>query len=57
MMETELNNLYKEIAETINEMIPEQWEKFWFYAQVSETGGGTYFYYNTPPSHKITSIA
>lgn len=48
MMETELNNLYKEIAETINEMIPEQWEKFWFYAQISETGGGTYFYYNTP---------
>ncbi|MGO5674832.1 antitoxin YezG family protein [Bacillus subtilis] len=47
-METKLNNLYKKIAETVNEMIPEQWEKFWFYAQVSETGGGTYFYYNTP---------
>ncbi|MDQ0927833.1 uncharacterized protein (TIGR01741 family) [Bacillus atrophaeus] len=47
-METELNNLYKKIAETVNEMIPEQWEKFLFYAQVSETGGGTYFYYNTP---------
>lgn len=33
-------------------MIPEQWEKFWFYAQVSETGGGTYFYYNTPDEPK-----
>ncbi|MFH0347647.1 antitoxin YezG family protein [Bacillus vallismortis] len=51
-METILNNLYKEIAETVNEMIPEQWEKFWFYAQVSETGGGTYFYYNTPDEPK-----
>ncbi|MEC1633922.1 antitoxin YezG family protein [Bacillus mojavensis] len=51
-METILNNLYKEIAATVNEMIPEQWEKFWFYAQVSETGGGTYFYYNTPDEPK-----
>lgn len=52
MLETILNNLYKEIAATVNEMIPEQWEKFWFYAQVSETGGGTYFYYNTPDEPK-----
>ncbi|KMK95090.1 antitoxin YezG family protein [Rossellomorea marisflavi] len=47
-MEKEMNKLYREIAETVNEMIPEEWEKFYFYAQISETGGGTYFFYNTP---------
>lgn len=47
-MEKEMNQIYREIAETVNEMIPEEWQKFYFYAQVSETGGGTYFFYNTP---------
>lgn len=47
-MEKEMNQLYREIAETVNEMIPEEWRKFCFYAQISETGGGTYFFYNTP---------
>jgi pantothenate kinase len=42
-----MNKLYKEIAEIVNEMIPEEWRKFCFYAQISETGGGTYFFYNT----------
>ena len=26
-------------------MIPVQWERFCFYAQISEDGGGTYFFY------------
>lgn len=47
-MEKEMNKLYREIAETVNEMIPEEWEKFYYYAQISETGGRTYFFYNTP---------
>lgn len=46
-MEKEMNRLYKEIAETVNEMIPENWNKFYFYAQISENGGETYFFYNT----------
>ncbi|GEL06582.1 antitoxin YezG family protein [Rummeliibacillus stabekisii] len=46
-MEKEMNRLYNEIAETVNEMIPEDWNKFYFYAQISENGGGTYFFYNT----------
>ncbi|MCX3306698.1 DUF600 family protein [Bacillus sp. NEAU-CP5] len=52
-MENELNALYRNIAETVNEMIPEPWEKFLFYAQISETGGGTYFFYNSQnePNH------
>lgn len=33
-LEIELKALYKSIAETINEMIPEPREKFLFYAQV-----------------------
>ncbi|UNL87271.1 immunity protein YezG family protein [Priestia koreensis] len=47
-MEQEMNQLYRKIAETVNAMIPEKWVKFCVYAQVSETGGGTYFFYNTP---------
>ncbi|MCT2347683.1 antitoxin YezG family protein, partial [Niallia taxi] len=40
-MEQRLNDLYRKIAETVNEMIPEQWERFYYYAQISEDGGGT----------------
>ncbi len=29
-MEKEMNRLYREIAETVNEMIPEDWSKFNF---------------------------
>lgn len=46
-VEKELQSIYQEIAETVNEMIPEKWEKFYFYAQISDTGGRTYFFYNT----------
>lgn len=45
-LEIKLNRLYREIAETVHAMIPEEWEKFYFYAQISEDGGGTYFFYN-----------
>src|SRR5690625_1416623 len=48
IVEKELKSIYQEIAETVNKMIPEEWEKFYFYAQISDTGGGTYFFYNTP---------
>ncbi|KNH10460.1 MULTISPECIES: immunity protein YezG family protein [Priestia] len=51
-MEEKLQNLYQEIAETVNNMIPEEWEKFYFYAQISEDGGGTYFFYNQPEDKK-----
>lgn len=45
-MELLLNELYKEIAITVDKMIPESWRKFFFYAQVSSEGGGTYFFYS-----------
>lgn len=47
-MENEMNLIYRRIAETVNEMIPEEWQTFYYYAQISDTGGGTYFFYNTP---------
>ncbi|MFP9130290.1 immunity protein YezG family protein [Niallia sp. BSM11] len=52
-MELEMNRLYREIAETVNGLIPEEWAKCYFYAQISETGGGTYFFYNTPNSEQV----
>ncbi|WLR41558.1 antitoxin YezG family protein [Bacillus carboniphilus] len=54
-MEKKLNELYRTIAETVNKMIPENWEKLYFYAQISEDGGGTYFFYQ-PSSNPDMSI-
>ncbi|MEQ7804693.1 TIGR01741 family protein [Priestia megaterium] len=51
-METEINQIYRGISETVNEMIPTKWTKIYFYAQISETGGGTYFFYNTLENEK-----
>ncbi|MGV2470614.1 immunity protein YezG family protein, partial [Bacillus subtilis] len=31
---------------------PTQWTKIYFYAQISETGGGTCFFYNTLENEK-----
>lgn len=52
-MEIQVQNIYRKIAETINNMIPEEWYEFYFYAQVSDNGGGTYFFYNTIDEMKI----
>ena len=46
-IEQELNPIYRKISELVNEMIPEEWLKLHLYAQVSEAGGGIYFFYNT----------
>jgi Protein of unknown function, DUF600 len=40
-MESQLQELYQEIAETVNNMIPEEWERFYFYAQIDESGGAS----------------
>ncbi|PFK77603.1 cytoplasmic protein [Priestia megaterium] len=50
-MESQLQELYQEIAETVNNMIPEEWEKFYFYAQIDESGGRTYFFYKYIRDH------
>lgn len=46
-MERELDRLYREIVKKVNESIPEPWNRFCFYAQISNTGGGVYFYYKS----------
>ena len=46
-MEEQLDALYRKIAEKVNEMIPEVWNKFYYYAQISDTGGRVYFYYKS----------
>ena len=55
-MEIKLNRLYREIAETVYAMIPEEWEKFYFYAQISEAGGELTFSITTSEIKKIISI-
>ncbi|MBU5465777.1 antitoxin YezG family protein [Virgibacillus sp. MSJ-26] len=55
-MEKQLQNIYQEIADTVNQMISEEWGKVYFYAQISETGLDIYFYYNTPENLLIPMI-
>ena len=44
-MEAQLGKIYQQIGETIVEMIPEEWEKVYLYAEVSEGFSYVYFYY------------
>ena len=46
-MEEQLDVLYREIAEKVNDMIPEEWNQFYYYGQVSDTGGRVYFFYKS----------
>ncbi|UNL83213.1 antitoxin YezG family protein [Priestia koreensis] len=57
-MKKRLNDLYKKIAETVHKMIPEEWDRFYYYAQISEDGGGTYFFYqpSSNPSLHVYSL-
>ncbi|EJR97922.1 immunity protein YezG family protein [Bacillus mycoides] len=45
--ENELNEFYPKIAEKINEMIPAEWEEFYFNGEVKDGEGGVYFFYTT----------
>jgi uncharacterized protein (TIGR01741 family) len=53
-MESQLQELYQEIAETVNNMIPEEWKRFYFYAQIDESGGRVYFFYKSIRDHSYT---
>jgi uncharacterized protein (TIGR01741 family) len=53
-MESQLQELYQEIAETVNNMIPEEWEIFYFYAQIDEFGGRVYFFYKSIRDNSYT---
>lgn len=50
-MEEQINNLYREIAETINELIPEDWEDFYFNGEVENGEGGVFFFFKPTNKH------
>lgn len=43
--EIELNKLYNEIAQQVNDMIPVEWEKFYFNGEAKEGEGGVFFFF------------
>ncbi|KGT37227.1 DUF600 family protein [Weizmannia sp. CD-2023] len=43
--ETKLNELYKKIAQQVNDMIPTEWDKFYFNGEVKEGEGGVFFFF------------
>ncbi|WP_080873403.1 immunity protein YezG family protein [Oceanobacillus timonensis] len=43
--EMELNRAYREIAQQINEMIPIEWEKFYFNGEAIDEEGGIFFFF------------
>ena len=57
--EENLNKMYQEIANKINEMIPVEWERVYTMAYIDEGGGEVFFNYITPGSddlHYYTDI-
>ncbi|MED4722383.1 antitoxin YezG family protein [Bacillus atrophaeus] len=50
-METEkMGELYQQIAEGINEIIPSAWEKVILYAEILDDSSEVFFYFNPPQS-------
>ncbi|MEW4284573.1 immunity protein YezG family protein [Priestia koreensis] len=43
--ETELNELYKEIAQQVDDMIPTEWNNVYFNGEVKEGEGGVFFFF------------
>ena len=57
--EEKLNEMYQEIANHINDMIPTEWEQVYTMAYIDEGGGEVFFNYTTPVSddlHYYTTI-
>lgn len=48
-METkEMENLYREIAEYLNELIPVEWDTIWMYAEMLDDSASALFYFTVP---------
>lgn len=47
MNESKLNEYYQKIAQTVNEMIPEEWSKVILYGEVNEGPGTAFFFYQS----------
>ncbi|KML23428.1 immunity protein YezG family protein [Rossellomorea marisflavi] len=60
--ENELNELYKQIAQQVNDLIPIEWSDFYFNGEVKDKEGGVFFFFtpidsNEPVySHDIPDI-
>ncbi|MGG4548891.1 immunity protein YezG family protein [Rossellomorea marisflavi] len=60
--ENELNELYKQIAQQVNNLIPIEWSDFYFNGEVKDKEGGVFFFFtpidsNEPVySHDIPDI-
>ncbi|MCI6693247.1 MAG: antitoxin YezG family protein [Clostridium sp.] len=53
-METKkMGELYVDIANKVNEIIPDKWEKIWLYAEVLDDSSEVYFYFYSKISKKI----
>lgn len=50
-MKTEkMGEIYQQIAEGINEIIPSEWERVILYAEILDDSSEVFFYFNTPHS-------
>lgn len=43
--EIELNKLYNKIAQQVNDMIPIEWDNFYFNGEVKNDAGGVFFFF------------
>lgn len=43
--EDKLNNIYQEIANNANQIIPDEWKNIFMESEVTEDGGSVYFFY------------
>ncbi|MDQ7864190.1 DUF600 family protein [Peribacillus frigoritolerans] len=53
MNESKLNEYYQKIAQTVNEMIPEEWSKVILYGEVNEGTGTVFFFYQSNINDKL----
>ncbi|MED3687909.1 antitoxin YezG family protein [Peribacillus butanolivorans] len=53
MNESKLNNYYQKIAQTVNEIIPEEWTKVFLYGEIAEGTGTAFFYYRSNNKGKL----
>ena len=51
--EENLNKMYQEIANKINEMIPVEWDKVYTKAYIKEESKEVFFYYTLPGSEEL----
>lgn len=47
-----MGQLYQQIAEQLNEMIPSGWTKIILYAEILDDSSEVYFFFNTPQNEE-----